>query len=105
MTDRELLELAAKAAGLPVEWAGDDFVIASKFRGHLTNYDPWNPLADDGDTLRLEVALKLSALWDGVQSRWIVTRAGLPGYLAADPDRKRASVRAAAAAEIGRSMT
>jgi hypothetical protein len=57
--DRELLEKAAKAAGLPVEWDGDGFVIASKFRGHLTNYEAWNPLLDDGDALRLAVKLRL----------------------------------------------
>lgn len=85
--DRELLEAAAKAAGM------------QRLSVH------WNPLEDDGDALRLEITLKLSVLWDSAQSRWIVTRAGLPGYLAADPDRKRASVCAAAAAEIGRSMT
>lgn len=57
--ERELLELAAKAAGLPVEWDGRGFVIESMFRGHLANYDPWNPLEDDGDALRLAVKLRI----------------------------------------------
>lgn len=43
MTDRELLEAAAKAAG-PM------FV-------NLLSHDKWNPLADDGDALRLAVKL------------------------------------------------
>ena len=50
--DRELLELAAKAAGidarrLPAAWPNrfDD--------------DLWNPLTDDGDALRLAVKLRL----------------------------------------------
>lgn len=46
MTDRELLELAAKAAGRPV-WA-------------------WNPLDDDGDALRLAVKLGLLIDCDNV---------------------------------------
>ena len=64
-TDREILELAAKAAGYEV-WAG---------RGHqedmffvrMEKPDPtgkcsgreWNPLNDDGDALRLAVKLHL----------------------------------------------
>lgn len=55
MDDRQLLEAAARAVDLPVEWDGDGYVIASKFRGHLTNYEAWNPLTDDGDALRLAV--------------------------------------------------
>ena len=54
MTDRELLELAAKAAGvdarrLPHAWPErfDD--------------DQWNPLIDDGDAFRLAVDLGLVA--------------------------------------------
>ncbi|MBU9262018.1 hypothetical protein KTD13_16805 [Burkholderia multivorans] len=52
MTDKELLELAAKAAGiyarrLPHAWP-DRF-----------DDDQWNPLSDDGDALRLAVRLQL----------------------------------------------
>lgn len=42
MTDRELLELAAKAAGY-------DLLVR----------DNWNPLTDDGDALRLAVRLEI----------------------------------------------
>jgi hypothetical protein len=55
-TDRELLEAAAKAAGLMVKsdrmstWLMDD--DGSPVRR-------WNPLADDGDALRLAVRLRL----------------------------------------------
>lgn len=57
MEDRELLELAAKAAGidhrrLPDAWPErfDD--------------DQWNPLIDDGDALRLAVKLRIDLdLW------------------------------------------
>ena len=63
MTDRELLELAAKAAGLNVkgEWvdADDQFThlnIGKKFTNERMK---WNPLTDDGDALRLAVKLQL----------------------------------------------
>lgn len=68
-TDRELLELAAKAAGLTLRWGekydvgGDTFdcsdmcYIKSDQPDVLPNY--WNPLDDDGDALRLAVSLGL----------------------------------------------
>jgi transketolase len=49
MTDRELLELAAKAAEIPWPFAVD-----------RDNKPKWNPLTDDGDALRLVVKLGLS---------------------------------------------
>ena len=53
MTDRELLELAAKASGeLTASWCGND----AYFDGVLSR---WNPLEDDGDALRLAVKLEL----------------------------------------------
>lgn len=53
MTDRELLEFAAKAAGLDV--------IADAWDGlWVADYeDEWNPLTDDGDALRLAVNLEM----------------------------------------------
>lgn len=58
MTDRELLELAAKAAGVEqgaerTEW-GISTTLSDGRHGYLPH---WNPLTDDGDALRL--ALKL----------------------------------------------
>ena len=51
MTDRELLEMAAKAAGIsPIFW-NDDY-------GHgIVDGEFWNPLTDDGDAFRLAVKL------------------------------------------------
>jgi hypothetical protein len=60
MTDRELLELAAKAAGFDVVFYDNECVglgISDCKRDW-----PWNPLTDDGDALRL--AVKLSLLVD-----------------------------------------
>jgi hypothetical protein len=53
MKDRELLELAAKAAGIDCIWEGDGDFINQEDRL------PWNPLTDDGDALRLAVKLGL----------------------------------------------
>ena len=57
MTDCELLELAAKAAG--IDWF--DEPAAKQGRGlHLKSGRFWNPIADDGDALRLAVKLGIS---------------------------------------------
>jgi len=62
-TDRELLELAAKAAGIEYEWDGNgrNMLRAVPFREY-TNYEHWNPLTDDGDAQRLAVKLKMNVL-------------------------------------------
>jgi hypothetical protein len=58
VTDRELLELAAKAAGIgPISWIETD---GTKIVTNLR----WNPLTDDGDALRLAVKLGLYDLRD-----------------------------------------
>jgi hypothetical protein len=55
-TDKELLELAAKAAGVPlIERIG---MHRDYFADDRTGNE-WNPLTDDGDALRLAVKLKL----------------------------------------------
>ena len=84
MTDKELLELAAKAAKAEVIGCDErkGLWIKNKFMA-------WNPLTDDGDALRL--AVKLS-LWEAVQD----------GYQHLDSDgdigaaTRRSIVRAAA---------
>ena len=57
-TDRELLELAAKAAGIVGVWHERGQCI------HVTDCEGmsdvwWRPLTDDGDALRLAVSLQL----------------------------------------------
>lgn len=58
MNDRELLELAAKAAGIEL-----DFTIRGDFPPYYVNerggHSSWNPLADDGEALRLSVNLEI----------------------------------------------
>lgn len=62
-TDHELLELAAKAVGL--YWQGDETSRYGHFMGLSIREDDnpsgycWNPLTDDGDALRLAVALDM----------------------------------------------
>ena len=64
MTDRELLQYAAKAAGLDLEWC-DPWKCMAKLCADETfaHNSQWNSLVDDGDALRLAVKLRLYALW------------------------------------------
>jgi len=117
--DRELLGLAAKAAGYPIhsdaKWVGAGGGKPSLYMG--LRGQKWNPLEDDGDALRLAVKLHLDICFYrgfeevGVQGEGTSdtpTSLGEPveanekfgddTYAAA----RRAIVRAAA--EIGRSM-
>ena len=52
MTDKELLELAAKSAGVECKKTPIGFYLLDEDRN-------WNPLTDDGDALRLAVKLNL----------------------------------------------
>lgn len=52
MTDRELLELAAKAAGYDYR-SPAGYIVVDGIPGN------WNPLTDDGDALRLAVHLDM----------------------------------------------
>jgi hypothetical protein len=56
MTDRELLEAAAKAAGIYYWWSDGDVLTHDDGPGL---YRVWNPLTDDGDALRLAVKMRL----------------------------------------------
>lgn len=63
MTDRELLELAAKAAGY-ASWdflAGEDGNLMNVYMDDGT-HNVWWPLEDDGDALRLAMALELGVV-------------------------------------------
>lgn len=95
MSDRELLELAAKASGeVQGEWIGN----AAYFDGVLTW---WNPIIDDGDALRLAVKLGITFRHFGHKVSAVGTTQ-CDEYVGDDPyaATRRAIVRAAA--EIGR---
>lgn len=57
MNDKELLELAAKAAGMPRPV--DDNGVWSTWVGTPENGHWWDPLTDDGDAFRLAVRLEM----------------------------------------------
>lgn len=61
-TDRELLELAAKAAGIKALRCPDGVLrdcTGMSPRANIFAAKPWNPLQDDGDALRLAIAADL----------------------------------------------
>jgi len=106
MTDRELLELAAKAAGI-------DGYFASDFQDERDEY--WNALTDDGDALRLAVFIGLSGgvclsmfFADGLDPTVVVRKNGdSPGSMELVGDDPYAATRRAivrAAAELGKAM-
>ena len=102
MTDRELLEAAAKAAGMPAFASGATGLRVSH-DGRRSGYI-WNPLTDDGDALRLAVKLEIHIQTDG-RYCWASTfsvnateESDVDPYAAT----RRAIVRAAA--EIGKSI-
>lgn len=116
MTDRELLELAAQAAGYTKDrqWGVRYLESAGGSVKVKNSWVKWNPLTDDGDALRLAVKLGLSIQvhhdscqpfpWLRVvdrEQRW--THAMVKEY-GADPaaSTRRAIVRAAA--EIGKQI-
>ncbi len=102
-TDRELLEMAAKAARYQYAKHGG-YIVVDGIPGN------WNPLTDDGDALRLAVKLGLRVKvekndhaevdnWDDLAPMcWQVVANGQDIYVAT----RRAIVRAAAA--IGEAM-
>ncbi|MBJ9709836.1 hypothetical protein [Burkholderia gladioli] len=60
MSDRELLELAAKAIGIQIECIEDeDGLGCARKTGGEPAWVAWNPLSDDGDALRLAVKLQI----------------------------------------------
>ena len=56
MTDRELLALAAKAAGIQYTISENGAFLIAPYTNPLAKVS-WNPLQSDGDALRLAVKL------------------------------------------------
>jgi hypothetical protein len=60
VTDRELLELAAKAAGYTPDGTFGNGLLVVVNPGEATQKSfPFQPLTDDGDALRLAVSLRM----------------------------------------------
>ena len=112
-TDRELLGLAAKAAGILVKRSRlDDPAVAdmlvAAIRDGCATFIGWNPLTDDGDALRLAVKLRINVEFfnssDTVFAQKPRDAIAEDEWLKSDPyaATRRAIVRAAAA--IGEAM-
>ena len=104
MTDRELLELAAKAADVVAYKREDGSLVAygNEFTGGI-----WNPLTDDGDALRLAVKLQIHmAKYDNYVSACPAWGGEVVVWDHEEPDPYAATRRAItrAAAEIGKAM-
>lgn len=107
MNDRELLEMAARAAGHSgawIKWPGVRQPLDADLGFfHGSDGSVWNPLVSDGDALRLAVALRMDIRIYGTDVRvfccGVTVLEGPPDFCAAT---RRAIVRAAA--EIGREM-
>ncbi len=106
-SDRRLLELAAKAAGIkyikPAE--GYDGSLGLEAGNNPMRTQSWNPLKNDGDALRLAVKLKLEIRF--YTNDDVVVGDGEDAYECMSGEPYSATRRAIvkAAAEIGRSMT
>jgi len=116
-TDRELLELAAKAAGYAFKWE-------SVFGSFIEEVEPtifdeggfgqfWNPLTDDGDALRLIVACKLDLyqgfgdspeVWVGYHLLGIARQKHCCEEIGSDAAATTRRAIVHAAAEIGKAM-
>jgi hypothetical protein len=100
-TDRELLELAAKAAGLgftvPV-FGVPPFMGLRLIGGAL-----WNPLTDDGDALRLACKLHINVFIYEDETSTATSGVVAKNWGSVEANTRRAIVRAAA--EIGRNKT
>ena len=123
-TDRELLELAAKAAGIeydaekskPHPISGAWWGLWLVYHREPTEYDRryWNTLADDGDAFRLRTALMFDVTQYDEHSIAVTGRSptrGTPGHfltvrepLGDDPNAATRRAITRAAAEIGRAM-
>jgi hypothetical protein len=113
MTDRELLKLAAKAAGFHYHGhrIGRDYENCYvSTTGDTDDWFVWSPLTDDGDALRLAIQLRLSIVFDDWSDGETVvitcgTNIQAENIVTTDPydATRRAIVRAAA--EIGKEMT
>lgn len=96
MSDKELLELAAKAAGYELE----ETVVGGEPKFYLAGeLLQWNPLTDDGDALRLAVARNMT-IYLGATNAYADSNCGMSHESFANGDKaaalRRAIVRSAA---------
>lgn len=107
MTDRELLQLAAKAAGIKGKWGKERYIE------HREGFIPtgwlaaWDPLTDDADAFKLAVGMAMTVTVDPETSKavaiWycgIVCEETFTSKATATAATRRAIVRAAAAVAV-----
>ena len=108
--DRQMLELAAKAGGIRLEWDGPpDKWQPMYYKGKT--YHSWDPRHDDGDSRRLQNHLRIGveyeklhtvAVWCQVIDDWITEYC--EDGMGADIDDKTRLAVLRAAAEFGKAM-
>ena len=117
MTDRELLELAAKAAGIVGNWERDKAYVQERYyfkvpydnQNMLTGFQ-WNPITDDGEALRLAVKVGILVAPPAYTGGWQATASAkadeTPWVDETSGSHEEATRRAIvrAAAEIGKAM-
>ena len=106
MSDRELLELSAKAGGFSVD-------RITPTHDHIytrTLGKWWSPLVVDGDALRLALALDISLIFDPLEQRTIAEYGDgdrciqyWDGLVSGKPEATRRAI-TRAAAEIGKAL-
>ena len=107
-TEREQLELAAKACWIEIDhWRGD-MPMVNICEHDASEYQAWNPLHDDGDCARMEAQLGIDVKWyksgviahirdTGIQSEVFINHAS-------DKNAARRAASVAIAVEIWRLM-
>ena len=86
MKNKKLIKLAGKAIGVKVKFAEDGY----PFFYDETFYHFWNPLEDDGDALRLALALDISVCvyHDCSQPKpWLRVEDSEGNWVFVDPDK------------------
>ena len=62
MTDRQMIEDAALAAGMVIEWK-EGHCKGGPYAGAFVNGVAWRPREDDGDSARLRRAVRIVVQW------------------------------------------
>jgi len=100
VTDREMLEFAAKAAGIEYGWQH----IYNDYEGSTSEEWDWNPRDDDGDAFRLACSLGLVVDFSRPSAAFPFSR---HSYALSEGGNNTSATRLAilrAAAEVGRAM-
>lgn len=105
MTDRELLELAAKAAGMEIILWDFGFVPHLRYKYDHQSF-AWNPLNNNGDALLLAVECRISIEFDHIGDAVLAGESSREKYVDSNycisTATRRAITRAAAAIQLSK---